>query len=302
VRRVWRGDGGTASELATRLAGSSDLYERSGRRPYASINFVTSHDGFSLQDLVSYNDKHNEANGEGNADGDNHNLSWNCGAEGPTDDPAIVELRERQKRNLFSTLLLSQGVPMIRGGDELSHTQHGNNNAYCQDNEISWLDWDLDDRRRAFLAFARRVLQLRRASGALRRRRFLHGHPVPGTDTKDITWYAPSGSEMTDAQWHADSARCLGVRLAPEPEAGDEEAPPDTLLLIFNTGTEPVPFKLPPLDPGNRWEIVLDTADGAAPRRPIPGGRRHEMPPRAVVVLRLVSYGTDTRPAKEASP
>jgi len=250
---------------------------------------------------VSYNEKHNEANGEGNADGDNHNLSWNCGAEGHTDDPAILELRERQKRNLLATLLLSQGVPMVRAGDELSHTQGGNNNAYCQDNEISWLDWDLDERRIAFLRFARALFRLRRGSDALRRRRFLHGHTVRGDGLQDITWFAPSGGEMTEQQWHADT-RCLGVRLAPETEPGEEDTPPETLMLVLNGHHEAVPFKLAALEPGTRWEIVLDTSDGAGARRPIPGGRRLEIASRSVVVLRLVSYGTEPRPAKEASP
>src|SRR3954449_12057162 len=198
VRRFWKGDGGTTSELATRLAGSSDLYQDDGRKPYASINFVTAHDGFSLQDLVSYDHKHNEANGEGNRDGADDNNSWNCGAEGPTDDPHIIELRERQKRNLIATLFFSEGVPMLLAGDELSHTQHGNNNAYAQDNEISWLDWDLDERRKKFLEFVKKCSQIWAEQPVLQRRKFFQGRAIRGEQIKDITFFEPSGREMSD--------------------------------------------------------------------------------------------------------
>jgi glycogen operon protein len=216
VRRFWRGDGGTVAELATRLAGSSDLYAHNGRRPYASINFVTSHDGFTLHDLVSFEQKHNEANREDNRDGENHNASWNCGVEGPTDDPAIRALRERQKRNLFATLFLSQGVPMISGGDELTRTQHGNNNAYCQDNEIRWTDWTLTDERRAFLEFCRRAIALMGNYAVLRRRRFFHGRRLRGDEVKDIMWRVErprndgSGVERGSCQvpWHPSLWRC----------------------------------------------------------------------------------------------
>ncbi|HXH06259.1 MAG TPA: glycogen debranching protein GlgX, partial [Vicinamibacterales bacterium] len=208
VRRFWRGDGGLVSELATRLSGSSDLYAHSGRRPYASINFVTSHDGFTLADLVSYNEKHNEANGEDNRDGEPHNLSWNCGVEGPTDDPAIRALRWRQMRNFMATLLLSQGVPMLSGGDEVARTQQGNNNAYCHDSELTWTPWDLDAERRAFLEFTRRLVWFRRSQPVLRRRRFFQGRAIRGV--KDIVWLDPSGREMTDEAWNAPDARSLG--------------------------------------------------------------------------------------------
>jgi len=260
--------------MATRLAGSSDLYEQSGRRPYASINFVTSHDGFSLQDLVSYNDKRNQANGEDNADGDNNNLSWNCGAEGPSDDPEVRALRERQKRNFMATLLLSQGVPMLRAGDELSHTQQGNNNAYCQDNEISWLDWELDDDKRAFLDFTRRMIRLRRGNPVLHRRRFFLGRRIRGGDVKDIAWLEPTGREMDDAAWGRGFVRCLGMRLEgvamAETDENGEPVLGETLLVLLNAHHDDIRFRLPAPGPGEHWELQVDTAE---PRRE---GRRFE--------------------------
>ncbi len=292
VRAFWKGDGGMMSEMATRLAGSSDLYEHSGRRPYASINFVTCHDGFTLQDLVSYNEKHNEANLEGNRDGENNNLSWNCGVEGPTDDPAIVALRERQKRNFIATLMLSQGVPMISGGDELSRTQRGNNNAYCQDNEISWYDWQLDERRRDFLEFVRYVVKLRREHPVLRRRRFFQGRPIRGSEVKDISWFEPSGKEMDDAAWNNPAARCLGFRLEGSAiDEVDEEGNPvvdDTLFVMLNANPESVVFHLPPHEPGARWERVLDTFDSNWGRRYCLRDSRYRLRGRSVAVLRLV--------------
>jgi isoamylase len=291
IRRFWRGDGGTVSELATRLAGSADLYEHSGRRPYSSINFVTAHDGFSLHDLVSYNDKHNQANLEDNQDGDNNNLSWNCGVEGATDDVEVRSLRERQKRNLLATLLLSQGVPMIRGGDELSHTQQGNNNAYCQDNDVSWLHWDLDAERRAFLAFTRRVIRLRQENRALRRRRFLHGQRIRGTGVKDLAWFSPLGTEMSEEDWNAESARALGARLVDEtqedPEGG-RPAPPNTLMLLFNAHHEPIEFKLAPIRTAERWELLLDTAEALTKRHLYRAAQRYLVRPQSLVVLRFV--------------
>ena len=292
VRAFWKGDGGMMSEMATRLAGSSDLYEHSGRRPYASINFVTCHDGFTLQDLVSYSEKHNEANLEGNRDGENNNLSWNCGVEGPTDDPAIVALRERQKRNFIATLMLSQGVPMISGGDELSRTQRGNNNAYCQDNEISWYDWQLDERRRDFLEFVRYVVKLRREHPVLRRRRFFQGRPIRGSGIKDISWFEPSGKEMDDAAWNNPAARCLGFRLEGSAiDEVDEEGNPvvdDTLFVMLNANPESVVFHLPPHEPGARWERVLDTFDSNWGRRYCLRDSRYRLRGRSVAVLRLV--------------
>ncbi|MGH6630036.1 MAG: glycogen debranching protein GlgX, partial [Burkholderiales bacterium] len=198
VRGFWKGDDGTVADLAWRLTGSSDLYEQGGRRPYASINFITAHDGFTLNDLVSYNEKHNEANGDENRDGHDHNLSWNCGVEGPTGDPAILALRARQQRNLLATLLLSQGVPMLQAGDEIGRTQQGNNNAYCQDNEISWLDWELDEPRRRLLDFTRYLIRLFHEHPVLRRRKFFQGRRIRGSEIRDLVWFRADGQEMTE--------------------------------------------------------------------------------------------------------
>ena len=290
VRRFWRGDGNQISEFATRLAGSSDLYEGTGRRPYASINFVTAHDGFTLNDLVSYNTKHNEANGEENRDGSDDNLSWNCGVEGPTDDGEILALRDRQKRNFLATLLLSQGVPMVCGGDELGRTQSGNNNGYCQDNEISWFDWDLDDGQRQLLEFTRQLVAFRRAHPVLRQRRFLQGRLVRGVEAKDISWFAPSGLEMTDQEWTTPHFQCLGMRLSGDAiDATDECGRPivdDTLLLLLSSSDNPVAFKLPRPGRPRDWRIVFDTADPNPPRRRIRGGSTYDLAPRSLAVLR----------------
>src|ERR1700683_5833420 len=209
-----KGDVGLIGDFAQRFMGSSDLYEASGRKPHASVNFVTAHDGFTLHDLVAYNQKHNEANGEDNRDGSDNNRSWNCGVEGPTDDRQISELRERQKRNLRATLLLSQGVPMLLAGDELGRTQGGNNNPYCQDNETSWINWELDPKQRDFLEFVERIIALRRSHAIFSRRHFLTGKQVAGETFKDIAWFTPAGSEMTDSDWQQGYARCLTVHLS----------------------------------------------------------------------------------------
>ncbi|MGH7973557.1 MAG: glycogen debranching protein GlgX, partial [Limisphaerales bacterium] len=263
VRRFWKGDQGTVSELATRLCGSSDLYESSGRRPSASINFITAHDGFTLHDLVSYDQKHNEANGEENRDGTNDNHSWNHGAEGPTDDPAIIELRERQKRNFLATLLFSQGVPMICGGDEMGRTQRGNNNAYCQDNEISWYDWTLDERNRSLLDYTSLLIAFRRKHPNLRRHKYFQGRPIRGGGVKDIIWVRSDGAEMTDEEWSAGWHRALGVRFNGDAfEIQDERGErvnDDTLLLLLNAHHEPIPFTLPAFVPGAKWALVFDT-------------------------------------------
>ncbi|UCG99245.1 MAG: glycogen debranching protein GlgX [Burkholderiales bacterium] len=263
MRAYWKGDGGLIGEFAQRLTGSSDLYNRSSRRPYASVNFVTAHDGFTLHDLVSYNDKHNEANGEDNRDGHSHNLSWNHGVEGPTDDEAIVTLRERQKRNFLATLLLSQGIPMITAGDELGRTQNGNNNAYCQDNETSWLDWSFDANARALLAFVRRMIEIRRDHPAFRRRDFFQGRALHGAEVKDISWFKPDGSEMTAEEWDHEHARALGVYLAgealSETDRRGQRLTDDNFLLLFNAGAEAVDFQLPQqLGPGS-WMVLVDT-------------------------------------------
>jgi isoamylase len=291
VRRFWRGDGGQVSEFATRLAGSSDLYERSGRRPYASINFITAHDGFTLQDLVSYNAKHNEANGEQNRDGSDDNLSWNCGVEGPTQDPGIVGLRERQKRNLMATLLLSQGVPMIRGGDELSQTQDGNNNVYCQDNELGWLDWDLTTAQREFLDFTRQVIRLRRSEPVLHRRRFFQGRSIRGAGVKDIAWFDPDGHEMTDEAWGAPSVKSLAVRLAgdaiDERDERGQRVTGSTLFLLLNAAENGASFTLPAVQPGWYWEEAIDAANGVHQPANLPGGSRYPLASRSLAVLVL---------------
>ena len=291
VRRFWRGEGGVVSEFATRLSGSSDLYEQSGRRPYASINFVTSHDGFTLADLVSFERKHNEANGEDNRDGENHNLSWNCGVEGSTTDRRLLELRARQRRNLLGTLFTSIGVPMLSGGDELGRTQHGNNNAYCQDNETSWTRWDLAADQRDFLEFTRRLIRIWKANPVLRRRKFLQGRRIRGVDAADLSWRDPSGQEMTDALWQAPDARALAMRLNGDAidEAGErgERIVGDTLLVLFNSSEDAQPFTLPADEPTDRWEILFDTFDPWTPARRLGGGDRYELQPQSMAMLRL---------------
>jgi glycogen operon protein len=289
VRRFWRGDGDTLSELASRLAGSADLYAHSGRRPYASINFITSHDGYTLADLVSYEQKHNEANGEDNRDGDNHNLSWNGGVEGPTDDPAIRALRRRQMRNFLATLFLSQGVPMISGGDEMARTQHGNNNPYCQDNEISWTPWQLSAEDQAFFDFTCRATRLMRSYAVLRRRKFFQGRQLRGSEVRDIMWLTPNGQEMGEAEWHADHVRCLGVRLAGDAmDEIDEEGRPivgDTLLYLLNAAPTAVPFRLPDFQGGSRWECLIDTFDESQQGRVFNGGGDYPLADRSVSVF-----------------
>ncbi len=288
VRSYWKGDGGLIGELAYRITGSSDLYERSGRRPYASINFVTAHDGFTLRDLVSYNSKHNEANGEDNRDGTDNNRSWNCGVEGPTDDAAINSLRARQSRNLLATLLLSQGIPMVLAGDGIGHTQQGNNNAYCQDNEISWLSWDNQDEN--LLAFLQRVIAIRKAHPVFCRRNFFQGRPIKGAGVKDILWLRPDGAEMTDEEWKESSARCLGVLLAGEalPEYTERGRPvtDDNFLWLLNAGREEIPFTLPTVAEGHDWRVVLDTSwDNYAQRSIHAASTIYPLKARSLVLL-----------------
>jgi isoamylase len=263
MRSYWKGDGGVIGDVAQRLTGSQDLYGWSGKRPHASINFVTAHDGFTLHDLVSYNDKHNEANGENNQDGHNNNLSWNCGTEGPTDDPAVLALRERQKRNLLATLLLSQGVPMLLAGDERGHTQQGNNNAYCQDNELSWLDWAAAPEREALTSFVQRVIALRRTHPSFRRRNFFAGKPVGDGTVKDVSWLKPDGNEMTPQDWNDVNARCLGKLISghgiSERGPRGQQLVDDDFLLLFNAYHDEVPFVLPAAAEGG-WHLLLDTA------------------------------------------
>jgi glycogen operon protein len=263
VRDYWKGEGGLIGEVAYRVSGSSDLYEHSGRRPYASVNFITAHDGFTLHDLVSYNEKHNEANLDDNRDGENHNRSWNCGAEGATDDPAILALRRRQVRNLLATLFLSQGVPMLLAGDERGHTQRGNNNAYCQDNELTWLDWQaMDDPN--LLTFTRELIRLRREHRVFRRRSFFQNRAIRGDTVRDIVWLEPGGTEMSDEQWHDGFARSLGVFLSgralnEQNERGQIVIDSDFVVFV-NAHHEPLEFRLPAQPQDARWKLRLDTA------------------------------------------
>lgn len=291
VRRFWKGDGGTVAEFATRLCGSSDLYERSGRKPYASINFVTCHDGFTLQDLVSYNEKHNEANGEDNRDGCSSNDSWNCGHEGSTDDPDVRSLRLKQKKNLLATLLLSQGVPMILSGDELGHSQQGNNNAYCQDNELTWLNWNLNEADREFLAFVKSVTRIWNAQPVLQRRTFFQGRSIRGDGVQDVTWFNCLGDDMSDEDWGA-SVRCLGVRLAGDliEESGShgEEILGDTLLMLMNAHHEAIPFVLPVVSGKHRWELLLDTAVHGSAATPLRARHEYPLQARSLAVFRTI--------------
>ncbi|HKE39533.1 MAG TPA: glycogen debranching protein GlgX [Casimicrobiaceae bacterium] len=294
MRAYWKGDGGLIGEFARRLTGSSDLYGSSGRLPHASINFITAHDGFTLQDLVSYNEKHNEANREDNRDGNNNNLSWNCGAEGPTDDPEINALRARQKRNFLATVLLSQGVPMLLAGDEIGRSQQGNNNAYCQDNETSWLHWTLDGTpdadRPHLLEFVRRMIKLRREHPVFRRRHFFQGRPLYGGEVKDIVWLKPDGTEMTTEEWNQDFARCLGVYLAGK--ALDETDPrgnpvrDGNFVVLFNAHHEAVPFRLPGYG-GGAWIAIVDTArdDGLAVDGSFAASSTYPLEGRSLVLL-----------------
>ena len=292
VRDYWRGEAATLDEFAYRLTGSADLYERTARRPVASINFVTAHDGFTLRDLVSYNEKHNDANGEDNRDGESHNRSWNCGAEGPTDDPEINALRAQQQRNFLVTLLLSQGVPMISHGDELGRTQQGNNNVYCQDNELSWIDWARADTE--LIEFTRSVSALRAAHPVFRRRRFFSGRPVRqrGNDRlPDIAWFAPDGSEMGDDDWETGFAKSVAVYLngqgIPDLDVRGQRVTDDSFVLCFNAHYEPIEFTLPPKEFGPAWTPVIYTADTATAEeaKPVTAGATVAVDARAVLVL-----------------
>jgi glycogen operon protein len=295
MRAYWKGDGGLIGEFARRFTGSADLYEASGRKPHASINFITAHDGFTLTDLVSYNSKHNEANGEDNRDGNSHNLSWNCGAEGPTSDPDVRQLRIRQKRNLAATLLLSQGVPMVLAGDELGHTQGGNNNAYCQDNELSWLTWDLDEEQERFLEFFGHMIALRRRHPVFSRRRFLQGNTTTADGLREIIWLTPDGREMTETEWQQHFARCLGVYLAGGAiEKRDRRGrllQDNNFLLLFNAHHEMIPFTVPQFLGDKVWWTVLDTS-ATAPfeQRKIERGKSYELQGRSLALLRETAY------------
>src|SRR5438552_5848244 len=296
VRDYWRGQDATLGEFAYRFTGSSDLYASTGRRPYASINFVTAHDGFTLKDLVSYNEKHNEANGEENRDGEGHNRSWNCGAEGPTNDDTVNALRARQQRNFLTTLLLSQGVPMISGGDEIGRSQKGNNNGYCQDNELSWFDWDnLDE---PLLKFTRNLIALRRKHRIFARRRWFQGRPLHGTGVKDIAWFTPQGKEMSEEDWKAGFAKSLGVFLNGEAIASTDmygdRVTDDSFYFIFNAHHEPLKFTLPEASFAQNWLKLIDTNE--SPRRrdrrkgqqEVAAGGQIEAAPRSLILLQKI--------------
>ena len=263
VRRFWKGDEGQLSDFAYRLTGSSDLYQHDGRKPYASINFITAHDGFTLCDLVSYNEKHNEANGDDNNDGDSYNNSWNMGVEGPSDDPAINELRERQIRNFLATLLLSQGVPMISGGDEFARSQRGNNNGYCQDNELTWYDWKLDASRVRLMEFTRKLVKLRLTHPNLHRRKFFQDRTIRNSVVRDIAWYSADGKEMPESAWTTEWTRSMGLMLNGKTlGVSDGEGNPlvdDSFLILVNASHEGVEFTLPPVPNGTPWCHIMDT-------------------------------------------
>lgn len=292
VRDYWRGAGGALAEFASRFTGSSDLYEHSGRKPIASINFVTCHDGFTLRDLVSYNDKHNEANGEGGVDGESHNRSWNCGVEGPTNDRKVLEVRARQQRNFLATVLLSQGVPMISHGDELGRTQLGNNNGYCQDNEVTWVHWDLADEQQRLLAFTQSLIRLRQDNAVFRRRRFFAGSPDHGgeSDLGDIAWFMPNGEHMDEQAWQNALAKSVMVFLngsaIPEPDRRGEKILGDSFLVMFNAHSEPITFSLPDEEYGRVWIPEVDTAAREVSDEELEPGWQIEVDARSVVVLR----------------
>ncbi|SHK84167.1 glycogen operon protein [Pseudonocardia thermophila] len=307
VRDFWRGEPGTLGEFASRLTGSSDLYQNDGRRPYASINFVTAHDGFTLADLVSYNEKHNEANGEGGNDGESHNRSWNCGVEGPTDDEGVLALRARQQRNFIATLMLSQGVPMLLHGDELGRTQQGNNNVYCQDNELSWVDWTQATKNSELLEFTSDMVALRAAHPVFRRRRFFDGRPIArsrGNALPDIAWFTPSGEEMTEQDWDSGFGKCVTAFLngdgITEPDPRGNKVVDDSFLVAFNAHYEDIDVTLPP-GYGRTWAVVVDTAEGtvvtltqargSAGKDPVtyPGGATVSVGARSLLVLQRLN-------------
>lgn len=296
VRDFWRGEPSTLGEFASRLTGSSDLYANNGRRPTASINFITAHDGFTLNDLVSYNHKHNDANGEDGRDGESHNRSWNCGEEGPTEDPRINKLRARQRRNFLTTLLLSQGTPMIAHGDEMARTQDGNNNVYCQDNETSWMDWELADKNAALMEFTKRLITIRRNHPVFRRRRFLAGGPL-GSEVgdRDIAWLVPSGKLMGQSDWDFAFGKSLMVyfngKAIQEPDARGQRIEDDSFIMMFNAYHEPIDFTLPDTEFGPAWKLIVDTnVDTGYPdeAKTLRAGDSITVEARSTLILRLV--------------
>jgi isoamylase len=305
IRSFWKGDEGRIGEMGYRLTGSPDLYEQNGRRPYASINFVTAHDGFTLTDLVGYNEKHNELNGDENRDGDNNNQSWNCGVEGPTDDPQINALRDRQRRNFLTTLFLSQGVPMLCGGDEWGRRQKGNNNAYCQDNEISWFDWERNEQQNQLFEFTRKLIYLRKEHPVFRRPKFLKGRRIPKSDIPDVMWFNPGGNQMSDAEWTSPFVRCLGMLLSGDAtDVLNFEGEPirdNTFLLLINAHYEPISFVLPGQE-YIEWQLMLDTTDPngflADPKK-FASGDDVDLGGRACCLLQLIS-GTQAQAREES--
>jgi isoamylase len=287
VRDYWRGENQALAEFANRLTGSADLYQDDGRKPYASVNFVTAHDGFTLRDLVSYNEKHNEANHENNQDGESHNRSLNCGAEGPSDDPAVNELRARQSRNFIATLLLSQGIPMLLGGDEMGRTQGGNNNAYCQDNEISWFDWNAMDH--AMLEFTRRMVRLRRDHPVFQRRRWFKGQSVHESDLADIAWLRFDGQPMRDEDWHTGFAKSCAVFLNGDAlrdlDVNGLRVEDASFLMAFNAHHEPLPFTTPARPYGTSWRVVVDTAAAEEPVRSVDAQQTFDVQARSMVLM-----------------
>jgi isoamylase len=305
VRRYWKGDDDTIAEFAYRLTGSPDLYEHQGKKPYASINFITAHDGFTLNDLVSYNDKHNEANGEENRDGDNNNNSWNCGAEGPTDDPEVNRLRRRQRRNFIATLVLSQGVPMLNAGDEFARTQLGNNNTYCQDNELNWFNWNWDEEAKSLFDFTKKLLRFRKEHPVLRRPKYFRVRRIRGLEVKDVMWFSPSGAEMNDQDWKSGFAKCLGMLISGSTndvrDSKGEAIRDDTFLLLCNAHYEPLTFILPGREE-IRWELIVDTNTERGfvrNQKVIPAGDEAELVDRSLCLLKLCEG--EERFAREAS-
>jgi isoamylase len=313
VRRFWKGDGGTLSDFAYRLTGSSDLYQTDGRKPYASINFITAHDGFTLCDLVSYNDKHNEANGDDNSDGESNNNSWNMGVEGPTADPEINKLRERQIRNFMATLLLSQGVPMIHGGDEFARSQRGNNNGYCQDNELTWYDWKLDEARVRLMEFTRKLVKLRLTHPNLHRRKFFQDRTIRNSVVRDIAWFGADGNEMPESAWTTEWTRSMGVMLNGKTlQVSDENGDPlqdDSFLILVNASHEGVEFTLPPFPNGSPWRLVMDTENIDDPfknakvgKKVIVGGRSMMVFSDGKEVMRNLNAADETATTKSEKP
>jgi glycogen operon protein len=283
VRDFWRSTGGTLPDFATRISGSRDLYGHGGRRPTASVNIVTVHDGFTLSDLVSYNSKHNEANGENNRDGSDDNSSWNCGVEGSTDDPAVLELRARQRRNFLATLMLSEGVPLLLGGDEFGRGQNGNNNCYCQDNELTWFDWSLVAKNSDQVDFTARLCRLREAHPVFRRRQFFHGTPTPGSSRDDLDWFRPDGIEMSTEDWNESFARAVTVALSGD--SGDPAHPDDPFLILINSWWEPLDFKVPDSLRDVTWRVEIDTADLAGPGRTVDASAALTLAGRSLMLL-----------------